>query len=569
MRIAILTNAPDLSSYLTEIFKAWGLPLVHTLPAGQADALDPNVYPVAILPAADNSPGEALAEYARRGGTAITFLPGESLCSSAGLTSMGVKETPLRLRVTRYPASGLAGELLPVVGTAANFRHEDSAKALAYLSHPGRFEDETVAITETELGSGRLICFAFDLPLCVLLLRQGDPRKSEFIPEGDACARPSHMASDVGPHDAGWIPFADLMSRMLVDLCRRFLPAPVPMISHLPGEAPGILLYSGDEDSAKVAWNDDELGCVTKHGGKMNLYIIPINTHSTPEDTERYSRHHHIGPHPNLRPLDGHPVQERLKEFERQIKLFEKMFATRSVSVRNHCTAWAGYLEPVEVMERLGVRMDANYFSGTYKSDREGAPYAAFGGALPLRFCQPDGRLYDVYQQHTHLTDDGMFGWDDYSFKISPKVFSLTLKRMFTDIAERFHTPYGVCIHPSNWVKFSGDQGRELLVQANSMGLPIWSFDQWVGFWDARDSWQIQNLTWTEQRLQFNLVGRTNHQELRFLLPNEFEDVVLLDVSLDGKQVLPHICSRYGKSVSLLALPDKTGSFEVCANYRS
>ena len=32
----------------------------------------------------------------------------------------------------------------------------------------------------------------------------------------------------------------------------------MPILSHLPGDAPTIVLYSGDEDNADVAWNDEE-----------------------------------------------------------------------------------------------------------------------------------------------------------------------------------------------------------------------------------------------------------------------------------------------------------------------
>jgi len=566
MEIAILSNTGDLSSYVTEIFSTWGLSNTQTMPSGNIDGLDPVAFPVLVVPDAGDRPEAAIVRYAVSGGTAIVIKPRDTLASSAGLTTLGVKDTPLRLRVTAFPVSGLAGELLPIVGSAVRYECEEHARPLAYLSHPGQFDGESVGITETGIGSGRLICFAFDLALCVLLLRQGDPERAEIIPEGDACARPSHMASAIGPHDAGWIPFADLLSRLLVDLCRRFMPCPLPIVSHLPASAPGILLYSGDEDNAEVASNDEEFACVTEYGGKMNLYIIPGQTKSTPEDAVRYSTNHHIGPHPNLRPLDGHPVQERLAEFERQIKLFESTYSTSAVSVRNHCTAWAGYLEPVEVMERLGIRMDANYFSGTYKSDREGAPYAAFGGALPSRFCLPDGRLYDVYQQHTHLTDDGMFGPPDYSFKISPEVFRVNLNRIFSDISARFHTPYGVCIHPGNWVKFSGEQGKELMLQANQFGLPIWSFDQWVHFWDARDTWRIDSLRWEAPCLRFTVQG-DNHPDLRLQLPEQFENLSLVDFSVDGVSSIGTSCSRYGDPVSLYSMPLQNGVKEICVRY--
>jgi hypothetical protein len=141
------------------------------------------------------------------------------------------------------------------------------------------------------------------------------------------------MAAEIGPHGAIWIPFADLLTRLLVDIVRERLPAPCPLLSHLPGLAPGILLYSGDEDGAEIAWNDEELDYVTEAGGRMNLYLIPIRTKSTSADVQRYTVHHDVGPHPDLRPWDGQPVDERLAEFERQILLFEDMFKVKARTV--------------------------------------------------------------------------------------------------------------------------------------------------------------------------------------------------------------------------------------------
>ena len=260
-------------------------------------------------------------------------------------------------------------------------------------------------------------------------------------------------------------------------------------------------------------------------------------------------------------------MAERLTEFERQIRLFQDMFGVRARSLRNHCTAWAGYMEPVEIMEKLGVRMDANYFSGTYKRDRESAPYAAFGAAMPMRFCRPDGRTIDVFQQHTHLSDDVLFGQADYSYRLSPDVFAGVLRRIFTDITTRFHTPYGVCIHPSNWVKFSRLQGQELLRQGDAYGLPIWSFDQWSAFWDARDTWRFIGLTWDGARLQFLLEGSAAHDALRFAVPARSGEMPLAQVRLDGETAGWQQVVRYGEEVALVALPPGETAVSVCAIY--
>lgn len=570
MHVAILSNSPDLSAYLGEMFKTWGLPLYTFVEPHLLPTLSPTTAPVLVCPASENVSHhvESLIAYARRGGRVICFNPKDTLASVAGLESEGEKEVPLRLRMTAYPAAGLAGELLPIVGCAEIYQHTATTRVLAYLSHPGRYHGESVGITETPIDHGAIVVFAFDLARCVMLLRQGDPDRAEFIPPGDDCVRPSHLAANIGPNDSGWIPYADLLSRLFVDLVRRYLRAPIPLLSHLPDEVPGILLYSGDEDNADVAANDDEFDAVTAAGGRMNLYIIPTQTQSTTVDVQRYAARHDVGPHPNLRPVDGQPVAVRVAEFERQVRMFGNMFHIPARSVRNHCTAWAGYLELVTVMEKLDIRMDANYLSGTYMRDRLNAPYAGFGSAMPMRFCQPDGHLLNVFQQHTHISDDVLFGPEiDYSYKLSPETFAIELDRTFTDIATRFHTPYGVCIHPGNWVRFSSPQGRALLQQATEQGIPIWSFDQWSEFWEARDTWRFNDLKWDGTELQFTAVGEQPTNGLSWMMPMKFAAMTLAQVQVDGQPSDGYETIRYREPVTLIEIPDGATSVSIVAKY--
>ena len=567
MRVAILSDRPDLSAYLVEIFNTWGLVLYEVMGPDRISELEPEDTPVVVCLASRG--GRSLIDFARRGGTVICFLPEGPLSEAAGLVCEGEKEVPLRLRVTEYPAAGMAGERFPIVGRANNYSPAPGIQVLGYLSLSDCYEGESVGITETVVGQGRIVAFAFDLALCVLLLRQGDPNRAEVIPGRTECARPSSMAIDIGPLDSGWVPFADLLSRLLVDTVRRCLPGPVPFLSHLPGMAPGILLYSGDEDNADVASNDAEFECVAAAGGRMNLYIIPNRTQSTVRDVDRYRVQHDVGPHPNLRPLDGCSISERLTEFERQIRMFQDQFDTPARSLRNHCTAWAGYLEPVEVMEKLGVGMDGNYFSGTYGYSREDAPYAAFGGAMPMRFCWPDGRVLNVFQQHTQLADDIMFGTAEYSYRLSPQVFAGVLDRIFTDIETRFHTPYGVCIHPGNWVRFSRPQGRELLCQANEKRFPIWSFDEWLGFWEARDTWRFNGVTWRGCRLQFALEGERSHDALCLAIPMRDMETSLVEIKLDGERAEWQTVRRYGENLALVPVPPQKTAISVSVMYGS
>lgn len=577
MRIVILTNPPDLSAYIAEILQTWGMPLHQHIAPSEIGKLDPNETPVLICPVSDcpNAISSLLLDYTRRGGKLLSFLPSGILAEAAGLEDRGEKASPLRLRVTAKPVAGLAGELLPVLGRARTYhKYANDASTLAYLTKPYSFEDESVGVVARPLGYGRIVAFAFDLPHCVLVLRQGDPSHAEWSPSGikpeAQHAKTTHMAAELGPGCDGWIPFADLLARWLVELVRQSIPAPVPLLSHLPGDAPGIVLYSGDEDVGDVAWNDEEFATVTAAGARMNLYIIPNNTHSTPSDVRRYQQHHDIGPHPNLRSLDNSPISERLAEYERQVRLFQDRFGIHGLTTRHHCLAWVGYTEIVELQERLGIRMDTNYLGGpAYFRHMETGPYFGFGAAMPMRFCRLDGRHLQVFQQHTHIEDDVWFGEHiPYSLKLLPEQYRVVFDRMIADATQRFHTPIGVNFHPGNWVRFSAQQGRDTLQLAARHNVPVWSFDQWCNFWLARDTWRFTAIQWNGGELTVHAEGQSPCDDLRLWMPTRHENKVLKTLRCDGNLIATETVSRFRESFALVAIPSGAKCVEILAEFQ-
>ena len=569
MKIGILTHPPDLSDYVAEIFKTWGLAAFDRIGEEQVEALDPETTPVLVCPAAerDDRTNEDLIGYARRGGAVVTFLPGGILADAAGLACEGAKAAPLRLRPVRYPPGGVSGEDFPVVGAAGHYiRQSDAGVGIAYLYHPDAYEGESVGIFETPYGKGRILAFAFDLPACVFTLRQGDPCQIERAVGGNV--RADSIGIDLGPADSGLLPFADLLARWLVELVSRFVPAPVPLLWHLPGEATAIVLYSGDEDGADLSATAQEFREVTAAGARMNLYIIPIGTDSTAADVQRYLKDHDVGPHPNLRSMDERPIAERVAEFERQILLFEEMYGFKPRSVRNHCLSWAGYMELVEAQARLGIRMDANYLCSAYMRDRCSSPYHLRGAAMPMRFCHPDGRLIDVLQQHTHLSDDVWFQENaPKSFHYSPEMYDALAGRILDDSATRFHVPYGVILHPGNWVRFSRPHGLVLLEKAAERNIPVWSYDQWCDFWLLRDRWRVARLSWRDHTLTFTATGAPDDGNLRWLIPAAFGGEALEQVRVDDRPAPFEIVNRYGQDFAQVALGNGIDSCEISAVY--
>lgn len=559
MHIGLLDN----QAYLAELLRTWGLRAFRPC---SLDALDPAEMPAIVVP--PGTPAAPVLDYARAGGTAVCFAPEGPLAEAAGLRSQGEKPLPAFLRMTAYLPPGLAGELLPIVGRAVTYERGEQADVLGYFSDLDDPDGDSAGITSTPVGKGRVIVFAFDLPGCVMLLRQGDPAMSEQIAPGDTCVRQSHLAVRLPSSDAGWVPFADLLVLLLVDLLRKALPAPVPLLSHLPDRAPAILLYSGDEDGATPEETLEEMDWLAAHSARMDLNMIPDTSATPPELLPRYLARHDVGPHPNLRPLDGQPLDVRLADFDRQLRLFTEKYGVRPTCLRNHGVAWIGYTEIVEVMERHGIRMDTNYTSGQFRRGRQFAPYAAFGAAMPVRFCRPDGRLHEVFQLHTHFMDDILFAPDagdyaqtTYSYRFSPQAFDVIAARVFDDLASRLHTPLTVCIHPSNWVRFSREQGQALVRHAQARDIPVWSVTQWCAFWDARDGWAVEDLRWSGGTLAFTLSGGTPHDALRVAVPVDYAGRRLAGVTVDGSPVEYATIQRYRETVALV--PVQSGDYTI------
>lgn len=562
MHIGIIDQTTALSGYAVELLRAWGLRTVRMV--SPADPLDPAELPVLIVPAMPVAADPLLA-YARDGGILICFAPGAELAAAAGLQHRGAKSLPAMLRMSAFQPAGLAGEQFPIVGQAIDYAHDDNVDVLGYLGYLHSADQETTGLSRTAVGRGQIIVFAFDLPRCVLMLRQGDPALTEQIPRGDVAVRPSHLACRLPAHDAGWIPYADLLALLLLDLAAEAMPAPLPRLAHLPDEALSLLLYSGDEDMAAPEETQDEFDWLASQGARMDLNVMPDTTPTTPKMMGAYRRQHDMGPHPNLRPLDGQDMQARLADFDRQLRAFSDIYGFHPTCLRNHSLVWAGYTEIVEVMERHGYRMDTNYTSGNYRRGRQYAPYATFGGAIPVRFCRADGRMHDLYQQHTHIMDDvwfapdaGVYKRSDYSYRFSPEAFEVIADRIFTDLVARLHTPLTVCIHPSNWARFSRFQGQALVRHAQQRGMPVWSVTQWCDFWEARDGWEIDALEWRDGTLRVRLHGGGNHDALRLALPIDFHGARLQGIEAGGGPLPYATVTRHRRAWALCAVSDET-----------
>jgi hypothetical protein len=100
------------------------------------------------------------------------------------------------------------------------------------------------------------------------------------------------------------------------------------------------------------------------------------------------------------------------------------------------------------------------------------------------------------------------------------------------------------------------------------LDLPIWSFDQWLDFVEARRRWRISNWQWQNQQLRFTVQGDTEHHALSLLLPAEHMGSRLKAVSVEDQPIAYKLITRYRQSVAELSLPPQK-TFNVAANYET
>jgi len=564
MPIGIADYTPGFSAYLQQLLEAWGLSWTERITFGSNGDTDLQQHPLVVCPAMPMSSAQSdqLDRYVHAGGTAICLAPDAKLLKRAGFDPGAPRTGPLRLRVHGLRVQGLRGAPLPIAGGALNCTRPDNAQTLAALYVPDRFEGEdheSPGIVRVRHGDGQWVMVLFDLPRSVMLIRQGDPALADFQFDNPSITRrsckPTNLAMGVGPFDAGAVPYADLLARTLVDLIIDCLDHPMPTLATTPTGTNGVVLLSGDEDNASLDANAEEMDTFTDAGARMNLYIIPDLTQSSKQDVDRYSQNHDVGPHPNIVPQCDEPAEARIAAYEAQLDLYMKAFDRPARSVRNHAAGWVGYLDLIEVQAKHGIRMDANYFSCHTFRERNHAPFSPFGGALPLKFTRPDGRLIDVYQQPTQLNDDIWFAPDrPYSYHLNRAAAEPILAQLVHDISERFAVPLTTNFHPGNWY-FAGEFAVMLLRLAQELGLGCCSLDQWLTFWEQRAGCTFHDLKWDEPGTLSFSAGGARSAPLDVELPLQWQQRTLRRVSVRGREVNWTTRRRLESDAACVTLP--------------
>jgi hypothetical protein len=564
--------------YLTEILRAEGVNCFHTMDLStlQPDALER--YDIAILVEAllNAEQAKIFEGYVARGGKLVSMKPDDRLVSVFGLErDAGTLSKGYIKSESTHPASVGVNSSTLQIHSPANLYRLAGAEAIAWLYTDRDTASENPAISVHKFGEGSAVAFAFNLAMSIAYMRQGDPEHVNEDVDGLEGKRSVDMFVNWIDLDRIAIPQADEQQRLFVNILSQLSQQPLPRLWYFPEDKKSVLIVTGDSHSNPANFIEDVLTRVEERGGHMTVYYSPQIVSDTGR-AARWTRFWLTDNVPLISDILGeefgsptpfivndwrvrgheitlHPyVDTGLDEWELYWKEFTgRGYAPVSQTVRTHRILWTGWTETARVQASYGMRMNFDYYHVGPSLQKENGEWVyghLTGSGRPMKFIDEQGRIIDLYQQLTQLTDEhlipmdvpGWGGWPNLNAEQAVEVSKYLLDRSvkyndYCAIGGQFHIdPFQLGGDPA---EKGGVFLEGTLDYAQKLGVPILSAQEWLDFTDLRHDSDFVDMTWdsTASTLTFNLLPRNPADStLTVLLPMRHTEKPIATVDVDG-----------------------------------
>jgi hypothetical protein len=546
------------SSYIREILDVEGYLAREDLDLGAApltaQALaDRDLVVVANVPLKTDAV-KLLSDFVASGGNLVALRPPREMGALFGLKpSTGinkrVRDQYVELEREHPLATGVPAPTLQFNGEADIYLPA-GADTLAWLSGEfGRKTGYPAVVTHQSPAGGKTAAFTYDLAASTVLFHQGRPENASDGPRADSDGDDRWIPNDlfVGHLDARlkYVPQADVHQDLLVRILNWMFGLPVPRLWYFPHGTPAIAYLNGDSDEMVL---DDYLkvvDTVERFGGRYALYILQEHHALLDPELQRdlQRRGHALGHHIVLEWLTG--IDEAKRQFDAEFESFRQRYGYTPLSNRGHCLIWPGWTKLAEWLAAIGVRMDQDFIPRRFY--RHGY---INGSALPVKFMTQEGTILDLYEQNTHITDDG--SEFDEKFLVSGYTRQDVLDvayAMLDDCVEKYHGVFQASFHPHLTVERVMWLLEAVVKRCWERNVPMIGADEWVRFNDARRAVRFEPLKWLAdlKRLTFTIRSKAAIEGLPVLLPAQHDGAFLTAVRVNGEVAAP--ASRYFKSM--------------------
>jgi hypothetical protein len=571
-------SANPFGIYFTEILRAEGVNCFHTTDLSTLHTASLEKYDVAILAETllTATQLDMFETYVNHGGRLVSMKPADRLEAVFGLERIEgtLSKGYIKTESGHAVSKGINPSTLQIHGPA-NLYNLVSAQPIASLYSDRDTASKHPAIAINSFGEGLAVAFAFDLAKSIAYMRQGNPESVNQDVDGLPGVRTVDMFVNWIDLDRIQIPQADEQQRLFVNILLQLSRKPLPRLWYFPEDKKSALIVTGDSHSNPAKFIEDVLTRVEARGGHMTVYYSPqiVNDIGRAARWSRFWLTDHVpaissllgeefgSPTPLLvknwrargHEITLHPyVETGLDEWELYWKEFTgRGYAPVSQTVRTHRILWTGWMETARVQAKYGMRMNFDYYHvgpSLQKKNGEWVNGHLTGSGRPMKFIDEQGRIIDLYQQLTHVTDEhlipmdvpGWGGWPRLTAQEAVEVSKYLLDRSvkhndYCAIGGQFHVdPFQMGGDPA---EKGGIFLEGTLDYAQQIGVPILCAQEWLQFTDLRHETNFVDITWDSNAstLTFNLLPLNQPDAtLTVLLPIHYVDKTLSAASMDG-----------------------------------
>jgi len=542
-----------LSCYYAEILRAEGLNEFAVEDIGSVSSASLAGYKMVILgevPVTDEQVA-ALESFVEGGGDLIAMRPDGKLAHLLGLRAVGGSESDAYVKIDNDSPMGAGLVNTPIqYHGAADLYLLDGARAAATLYSSDDTAMANPAVSVNRVGSGWAAAFTYDLARSVVETRQGNPGWSRQHRDGQLVGRSDDQL--LGPARPSWmdrskiaIPQADEQQRLLANLIEQMmLPIlPMPRFWYLPDGVKAMMVMSGDDhDSGGVFGRWRNYAGHGESGGVpvgATAYVFPGKNLPDRIFAPLIGKGFEVALHVDVTssPIFGSPAdvprdwtsyEELDSIYDEQLAIFGSEYpdVPSPTTNRTHGVVWSDFDSQPKVEFGHGIRMDCNYYywPPTWINDQPGM---FTGSGIPMRFVDSGGRMIDVFQESTVITDE--------SGQTEPYFVDALL-----DAATGPQEAYGAFAVNAHTDEVGSPTADAVIVSAQAHGAPVVSTDYLLRFADGRDNSSFQGIAWNgdARTLTFRLSMAANSEGVDGMVPLEdsLGDCVT-SISIDGKGV--------------------------------
>jgi hypothetical protein len=510
------------------------------------------------------------ADWVNGGGNLISMHPDKQLAGLLGLIDAGgtLSNAYLLVDTTTAAGSGIVGQTIQFHGPADLYTL-NGAQAIATLYSTAVASSGKPAVTLRTAGLGRAAAFTYDLARSVVYTRQGNPLWSGQQRDGLSPIRSDNLffgasASDPQPD---WvdlskvaIPQADEQQRLLANLIVQMNlgKKPLPRFWYLPSGFKAAIVMSGDDHSSGGTagrWDGyitaSPAGCSVADWQcvRGTSYLYAVSPLTNAQAVNYTNLGFEVALHVTTNCGDFASYADLNSFYSSQLGTFASRYPgiPAPVTNRTHCIVWSDYDTQPQVELANKIRLDETYYyyPGTWVKDQPGF---FTGSGWPMRFTDRTGKIIDVYQATSQMTDE------------SGQTYPMTVNALL-DGAVGPNGFYGVFTANMHTDLVTSTGSDAIVASAQARGVPIVTSKQMLQWLDGRNGSSFGSLSWSNNALAFTLSAATGARNLQAMLPTQVGALRLTGLTVGTTSIA--FSTQIIKGVSYAIFPATTGSYRA------